>query len=49
MICGLAVKAAATRLGIQLIVVLKTLDGGWGSLCVWNLCKKGTSCGDWFG
>ena len=39
-ICGLTIKAAATRLGIQLIVVLKTSDGGWGTPMAFGVCQK---------
>ena len=39
-ICGLTIKAAATRLGIQLIAVLKTPDGGWGTPMAFGVCQK---------
>ena len=40
-ICGLTIKAAATRLGVKVIVVLKSDDGSWGSPSAFgNVNKK---------
>ena len=39
-ICGLTLKAAATRLGVQVIVVLRAADGSWGNPIVIGECKK---------
>eukprot|EP00435_Cladocopium_sp_Y103_P028297 s1481_g7.t1 len=39
-ICGLTIKAAATRLGIKIIVVLKQPDQSWGMPVAFGTSKK---------
>ena len=39
-LCGLTIKAAATRLGVKIIVVLKQPDQSWGMPVAFGNCKK---------
>lgn len=39
-ICGLTIKAAATRLGVKIIVVIKQPDGSWGLPMAFGSTKK---------